>query len=344
MNSSIIQILYVPQYEGVNPYMQINMEIIGSLENVELVKLPTLKEVVRRPLKFILGRPYDLVILNWLEHWLEKDGALSALGVTRFVARLLFMRLAGVRLVYVRHNIFPHGLKGKRAAVSKWLIDMAERVCDARVAHSGHMKDDGYHYIPHPIFPVDASGCTTDAKTKQYYIIFGRIVRYKNIERVIEQWGSEASGKTLMVVGAAIDRGYARELVALSQGRAVDINPTFVSEPEAQVLVQKARGLIIAHAEADVIVSASFFFAISNGTPVYAVETPFLAWAKNDLKLPGLSVFPDVVSLVAGLAHGGRTDLNRNDIRQRAEAEFGTEVTREAWGRLLRKLGLPLEK
>src|SRR6201999_3331671 len=100
------------------------------------------------------------------------------------------------------------------------------------------------------------------------------LVRYKRIERLIAAWPPDAA---LVVAGAPGDRADAAELQAVAP-RNVLAHAGRVAEPVAQALVARSAGLVMAHADADVVVSSSFYFAMSLGVPVLAVETPFLRW------------------------------------------------------------------
>ncbi len=77
----------------------------------------------------------------------------------------------------------------------------------------------------------------------------------------------------------------------------------------------------MAHADPNVVGSSSFYFAMSLGTPVLAVETPFLHWIAPRLD-PGLvTLAPGVASLVRRLA-----DAHRPSSNAAIEREFGREM------------------
>jgi hypothetical protein len=75
------------------------------------------------------------------------------------------------------------------------------------------------------------------------------------------------------------------------------------------------------------IVSGSFFFAISLGMPVYALQTPFLTYIKHKLLFPGLFLYSGMDDLVRDLSMN-KNEINKEkriDILNKANEYFGDE-------------------
>jgi len=72
-----------------------------------------------------------------------------------------------------------------------------------------------------------------------------------------------------------------------------------VDEATGQALVARSAALVMAHADDDVIVSSSFFLAMSLGVPVLAVATPFLEWIAPRIGPRLLRVAVDATGLAA---------------------------------------------
>ena len=174
-----------------------------------------------------------------------------------------------------------------------------------------------------------------DALPADYFVVFGRIVRYKRIAELVAAFPPD---RTLVVIGTVGDRAYADELVALASGNIV-VLPGALSEPEAQAIVVRSRALLIAHADDDVIVSSSFFFGMSLATPVLAVATPFLRWIAPRLGPALLRLADDIAGLCRLLELPSA--MPTSDDEDIVERTFGDEVVRRA---LARALELPVTK
>mgnify|MGYP007117631456 FL=1 len=76
-----------------------------------------------------------------------------------------------------------------------------------------------------------------------------------------------------------------------------------LTDEEAKVVVEQSQAVIICHAEDNVVVSGTFFFAMSLRKQVIALETPFLAWAAASLPAGYTHVFSDLEALAQSLSH-----------------------------------------
>jgi glycosyltransferase involved in cell wall biosynthesis len=237
------------------------------------------------------------------------------------------LRLIAKRLVFVRHNVFPHATaRGHEDDARRW-VDRYERLFDVVLTHSGDPTQAPRHYCPHPLYPrVPFADALPFALPERYFVVFGRIVRYKRIERLIAAW---PSGTTLVIAGAVGDDAYAAELQATAPAHVI-VHAGLVDEAVAQALVARSAGLVMAHADANVVVSSSFYFAMSLGVPVLAVETPFLRWIAPRLD-PGLvTSAADVETLVGRLDEARRPPSNAAIDR-----EFGHETVVRSLGAAL---------
>jgi glycosyltransferase involved in cell wall biosynthesis len=260
----------------------------------------------------------DAIVLNWSDNDLldRRTRSVASRKVARLFARTVALRLIARRLIFVRHNVYPHATaSGREGDAQRW-VDRYERLFDVVLSHSGDPAQASRRYCPHPLYPRVASDdvALPFEVPRRYFVVFGRIVRYKRIERLIAAWPSDA---TLVVAGAAGDRAYADELRAMAPPQ-VFVHAGLVDETVAQALVARSAGLVMAHADADVVVSSSFYFAMSLGVPVLAVETPFLRWIAPRLDQGLVTLAPDVESLVAKL-DDARAPLSNEAI----EREFG---------------------
>ncbi|HCD3850197.1 TPA: hypothetical protein NBP18_005252, partial [Klebsiella pneumoniae] len=125
------------------------------------------------------------------------------------------------------------------------------------------------------------------------------INRYKKIEEVIEVF---PSNKKLVIVGSCDDRNYLDELYALSGNYGnITINPSFLADEEIKKLLSCGAGMIINHADKDMIVSGSFFYGLTVGVRMLVVKTPFLEWVEGKVSKNVLSTFSNTKELGAFL-------------------------------------------
>ncbi len=293
---------YLPMGGITNAYAERFVEILGGLGTV--TALPSPREILRRPWR--LRRDYDVALVNWIELDMVRrgDGALSLPGLARVLARVLLLRCVARRVVYVRHNNFPHGTREADRERARRVLDRLERLFDAVLVHAGHAATPHRRYVPHPLYrraretlaPAEAQRLA--ALPAHFYVVFGRIARYKGIDRLIERF---PPGHALVVLGAVEEPDHVAALEAAA-GPEVRIMAGHVSDAYAQAVLSRSTGLVLAHAEPDMIVSGSLFYALSLGVRVFAVENPALAWLRSQLEPGRLTLAPDVAALCARIA------------------------------------------
>lgn len=322
-----LRIGYVPGHAEGNAYVQRTQEALAELGQVYPLS-PSTKSLWRL-LKFRPGF-FDVIIVNWLEYKIANPvtGRLSWAGVLAYYLQILSFRIFCRRLVYLRHNTYPHHANSRSADTLTRIIDLSERLYSITATHSGHFADK--HYLPHPLYqeyPMTAKG--------NHFIVFGRVMPYKNIEQLISHFPVD---EQLIVAGPCDDQPYFRKLQAVAEGRKVEFIPRYLSEEEAQCLVGTARGLILSHADNDMIVSGSFFYALSLGTPVIAVRTPFFNWVQDELDLQGLTLVGEIESI--GTALKQQLHLPAEVILRSARQYFSLVTVTACWDALFAQLQL----
>ena len=324
-----LKIGYVPGFADENAYVQRTQDALAHLGRVYPLS-PSTKSLWRM-LQFRPGF-FDVIIVNWLEHKTANpsSGKLSLLGIVAYFLQILAFRILARRLIYVRHNIYPHHANSQSAAALTRVIDLSERLYSATATHSGHFPDK--HYVPHPLY-YEQPMAGKNGKDR-HFIVFGRVMPYKNIEQLIDSFPID---QPLIVAGPCDDRDYFQQLQAAAVGKQIEFIPRFLSEDEARELVGTARGLILSHADDDMIVSGSFFYALSLGTPVIGVKTPFFSWVQNELALQGLTVIDDLQAIETALTQ--QPQLPAEVIVRSARQYFSLATVVDYW----RKLFLQLE-
>jgi hypothetical protein len=327
-----------PASDGGNRYLNETVKAIESIPSVTVFPVPIGK---RKKLNFFFSNVTsrkDCVVLNWHENLLRKKDKLSISCVFSFFVYLLYYRLVFRRVVYVRHNMYPHGMKGYSAKLAGILVNLAERFCTLKVAHSGHLCSRGYKYVPHPLYQPASLSERNSSYSNNYFLIFGRVERYKKIESIISEWGNRHQ---LLIAGSSKDKAYVEELRQLSQEKNIKILSEFIQESAARNLVANAKAVILAHDGDDMIVSGSFFYAISMGTPVYSVKTDFLNWVKNENRFDGVLTFnssKDIVQYVNESKYDFLSPLL--EVRENAEKLFGERAVFISWNKIFSEINM----
>lgn len=318
-----LRIGYMPYGGTTNKYAERIIEILGAFGSVS--DLPRPKSLLRHPTR--LRRKFDAAILNWVEFDLvrQRDRAFSVVGFAKVLARVLLARCVARRVIYVRHNHYPHGTRERDVERARRALDFLERLFDVVLVHSGHDLGDHRHYVPHPLYHIDDTPLTADEARllaglpHDCYAVFGRIARYKRIEKLLAAF---PPSRNLLVFGVAEDPAYVHELEALA-GPNVRIVARYVSDAFAQAAIRRSRGLVLAHAERDMIVSGSLFYGLSVGARVFALDSPALSWIREKTGGDRIHVAEDIPGLCEAIAADQEPGWPVAERQSVIEAEFG---------------------
>lgn len=321
-----LRIAYSGFTGGQNAYTTKMSEAFSTFGEVE--ETPSIRTFLHRPWRFF--RRFDVIVFNWIENKIvNKNGAWSGLGVLKLFGQIAYGKLIAKRSIFVRHNNFPHAAEGAKGEQMRAFIDLLENAFDDCITHSGHNSTQKRHYVPHPLY--HAIDITVPASSEPYFVVFGRIERYKGIHDLIEGYTSD---QRLVIAGPCHDAEYKAELERLRTGRNVDLRIGFISEQDATSLVANSLGLILSHSGRDMVATGSYFFAAGLGTPVIAIETPFLNWVVNDLGQPGVYIVSNTNDLMKSAAAAGL--VSRETVRNEAHARFGPEAVRSSLRKVLK--------
>lgn len=325
---------------GYSPFVSDNNSYTESFKRIlskfgELSNVPSLKDI----LSFKSNTRYDLLILNWSDNGIvsRRNGSISIIGVIKSFVKLFFWKLISKKIVFVRHNFYPHNtsLKSKNLAVK--LIGIYEKFFDACWVHSGHLTENFRFYVPHPLYQVlDKKDPLFDGMKlpEKYFIIFGRILSYKKIDKLIEVLPDEVN---LVVCGYCSDIIYLGKLMSYKKNN-VTIIPEYISDELAKDMVVQSSGVVICHSDEDMIVSGSIIFAISVGVPVIAIETPFTSWFRETVNAKMITSVSDFSTLCESM-RSFHTEIDNDDILN-SQNHFSDQAVRSKVNFSLNKLGL----
>lgn len=284
-----------------NTYTERTKEILEKIADIS--PIPNVREIAKNP-KMLYRLKFDYSIVNWLDNGIvsRSSGNISYLGIVKFIINVIFLKYISNKTIFVRHNNYPHHTKLEYATKVSRLLDFFEKWFDLSITHSGHNTNQTRIYIPHPLYSGYKKSELLDTKS-DYFLIFGRILPYKKIKEFIEK---KIGDEKIIIAGPCNDENYLKVIKNLAKGKNIDFLIGFIEEKEAENLVSNSNGLILSHAESNVIVSGSYFFATSLGTPVYSIETPFLKWLSIEKNAIGLTLSKSIEDL--------QIDLSRKKI------------------------------
>jgi glycosyltransferase involved in cell wall biosynthesis len=326
------RIAFIPFKDSTNGYvarMQFLLSNFGKIEQAISVK-ETLIALLHGKLK-----RYDVIWVNFTENeLLNNTGRISIFNLVKLFARTAIMVLQAKKSVFVRHNNYPHAAHPSRAVLLTKLVNAYERMFDIVVTHSGAEAKGKKMYCPHPLYTLvnDADGhnALPLKHPTEYFIVFGRILPYKKIELLAKNF---PVSQTLLVAGAVGDKNYSNSLSAVKQDNFIFI-PGYLTEIEAQKLVSGAKAMVISHSDADVVVSGTFFYAMTLGKPVFAVETEFFKWIKPRIS-PNLLVLAKNVKTLCRLIEDTMPNVDLIGDKESIQNEFGDETIIKALSNIL---------
>ncbi|MEL7027616.1 MAG: hypothetical protein AAGL49_00060 [Pseudomonadota bacterium] len=226
----------------------------------------------------------DAVILHWPHRFFTRHkGVEAAVGRAQLALLETARRVYGARAYWVVHNLWPHDLEQRDAALAEsflkrldgaiYLSAHSRRL--ARQAHPalagcrreliirhGHYRG-AFETAPSPWRPPGAD---------VQFSFFGRIMPYKGVEDLAAIFADNASGASqLHLAGrcqdAALARRLSRQIAAaprLSGGSSKD----YVPQSEFERAIDASHGVILPYR--DILNSGSALLALSRNRPVLA--------------------------------------------------------------------------
>lgn len=326
------RIAFVPFKDSTNGYVARMQFLLSNFGKIE--RAISVKEAFIALMHGDLKR-CDILWVNFIENeLLNNTGQLSIFNLVRLFARTAMMILLAKKSVFVRHNNYPHATHPSRAVLLTKLVNVYERMFDVVVTHSGAEAKGKKMYCPHPLYTLvnsaDSNNSLPLKLPAEYFVVFGRILPYKKIECLVKNF---PVSQTLLVAGAVGDKNYSNSLSAIKQGNFIFM-PGYLTEIDAQKLVSGAKAMVISHADADAVVSGTFFYAMTLGKPVYAVTTEFLKWIKPRIS-PNLLDLAQNTKALCHMIENARPNVDEIGDKQLIQNAFGDKAVIEALSHIL---------
>lgn len=321
----MLKIYYTPFDNVVNAYTHRMKSILSNYGEVHRIDKHS---IMKKIFKFNFN---DIILVNWLENMMiNKEGNISLIGLVKLFAIFICFRMIFRRFIYVRHNHYPHSCNLKSSKSAKKILDFLEKIPHMTLVHSQVEAIGSRQYIPHPLYDIPSKSSTTNLDSKKF-VIFGSISRYKKIENVIEKFPENLS---LLVIGGCSDADYLNYLNNLKKDKKnIEIIPEYVSDEKAQELINSARGMLITHNDDDMIVSGSFFYAMSIQAKTYVLETPFFNWVSQELGERHIKVSSNLEQMFSNIIYEPVL-INVNNGKN-PEDLFSDEIIISKFGQLL---------
>ena len=108
----------------------------------------------------------------------------------------------------------------------------------------------------------------------------------------------------------------------------------FLDHDVIQSVMSNTAGLVVVHADDDMIASGSVVYAVTIGLPVYGVETPHLKALQQELGEDSIKLAPDVRGSMDLISASNTDALARLDPRV-VQQHFGDDHIRALFRRAL---------
>lgn len=308
---------YSPSLHGSNEYCSRMGEIISRFADVKNIE-------TRKELALSLCRDgffkKDTVVINWLENALiSRNGRVTIRSLLRTLVIFGLVRLNFRQMIFVRHNYAPHACAPESKWLAEGLVNFLEGLCDKSIVHAPGTRGRSRTYVPHPLYKMENKSVL---KSGNHYVIFGRLLRYKRIELLIEKISPEVE---VHIIGDAPDKGYLHELqVLVSDRKNLHLKPGLMSGAEAELCIKQSRGVIINHVDENFIVSGSVIYSLSAHRKVFVIDTHVTRWLA-EIAPSLIELAPNIDKLCESLLKSLKTIDSESDIR-RIEVEFSDEV------------------
>lgn len=282
----------------------------------------------------LINRNNNYAIFNWLEDSVIRANGKSRLITFVYKVVLLFTaKLFCKHVIWVRHNIKPHSLKGEKPLYLNLFEKIYLFISDCVVTHADIECKHKHHYVvPHPLysegFEFKTAGLNDDPTID--FIFFGAVTKYKNLDVLLKMW---PSNKKLVIAGACKDEVLKNDLeeIIMRRNLMVDWLDRFIQDDELNNLLKNSRVVLIPHSSGSMIVSGSFYHAVSYGCEVIMSNNAFYDY---------LNKFFPYVHVVNDASIDEKLDLllmenKKNRVIKCAIACFGNDKVKDAWRRII---------
>jgi len=218
----------------------------------------------------VLDLLYNFNSKAWIINW-DTNLAFRKFGflqVFLYVILLVLRRLCKKKNIWILHN---KGAHQKNNFLSNLTAYCTAKFCTITCTHSQEgvvyykdkFKRNNVYYYPHPAYPNLSYKIT---KSYEYdYIIWGSILRYKNIAEFLRFAVKDEQLKTkkILICGRCSDVEYNNEIQSIIQHIPdFEYVNKFLSEEEIISNIEKSKNILFTYASKSVLSSGALIFSL----------------------------------------------------------------------------------
>lgn len=315
---TVRRIFFYPHKLRANRYALLQAGVLGPICN-------DIRPVTFVPLlKNLFARRGSIAILNFFEDRPSYVPNRPDSALIFNLVVLLLVRLACERIVWVRHNFWPHDLPHKSARHQ--IMIFAMHLCADVVVTHRKVEAIPAAVIPHPLY---FDGTLPERERDIEFLYFGAIKAYKGLDDLLGAW---PANRRLLIVGAAPDAPLLEALhtIIAERGLDVEIQARFVSDTELDDLLLRTKFSLIPHRDDTMIVAGSFYHAASLGANILARKTEFGTSTASQFSFVHTFEINTVEAALADLPY-----VEPSVVLHQIRATNDSDHCRAAWARAL---------
>ncbi|MDF4278265.1 hypothetical protein P3371_12565 [Vibrio parahaemolyticus] len=222
-------------------------------------------------LKDSKSRKDRAILVNWLEDRVAQNRRQPFKNLFIAITLIFIFKIKCKELIWIRHNIKPH--VNNQSVIQTFcynILFVLLKLFSTKIVTHRKVEDLDSKVIPHPLYSANID-FVRDRDIE--YICFGKIMRYKNIPKMLKDW---PSNKKLLLIGYCDDSDLDLEITSIiSDNKNIEYVNKFVGEKELNEYIARCKYVLLPHSDNSMIVSGAFYHAISLGANVISSRNDF---------------------------------------------------------------------
>ncbi|MGA2552704.1 MAG: hypothetical protein ABSF50_21385 [Burkholderiaceae bacterium] len=272
----------------------------------------------------ITKRRDTVAILNWFDDKLAWYGDHPTKTLIKSILMLAALRFRSNQIIWVRHNLWPHGLA--RPCLRQELLLWGMRLLTTTVVCHRKYGVRRATYIPHPLY---FEGNLQNTLRDIEFFYFGAIKRYKGLEELLATW---PPNRRLVIAGAAADEQVLDSLRELIRARALDIElvDRFLLEDELNAYLRRSKYVVLPHLNDTMIVSGAFYHAASFGCNLILRQGTFASFVAREFTFVNSFDPPDLDAVLSDIKY-----VDPDQVTEEVRQTNGARQCKSAWEQIL---------
>lgn len=220
------------------------------------------------------------VICHWRENkFINENGGVSLLGFFKELIRVILLRIMGCKVVSVIHNRYPHNTK-KRSVKFVSLLQSMYYFFSFRILCHSPVFNKKYIYVPHPAY-LNVDYSNRICSNRECFLVFGRISKYKKVEKIVKIFKEHPSFGALKIVGPCEDVDYLDELKKISPSNVI-FDVGFKDSNSLRDEIIKSRAVFFGSDSEDMIVSGGIHLALTLNKKIICFGSDYNKWLHDN--------------------------------------------------------------